>query len=452
MCSRLRLASCCLAVLVLLQVAPGRGLEDDDFAEFEEEGDFDFDMPPEDEEEDDLMEDMFVEDEDDEFSEQEEDGGDDSFDADEFDSDEFEEEVVRRNRDDIEIKQSTVRIISSWQNYVFEMAVVAAMLLYFANYFIGRSRNSAIAHEWLETNMEALTSNFALVGDTGEGEEPTEGELLKESDNVYLLWASGRVNCTGLLVQLQMCKRHDLFSVLVGLVRPERDTMTMVFQLAPEDMDHVMLAVGSKKTLLKMHKEYEDLHNFCQQPKPGSRMGLKDALFVLPEFAESCSAFLTPSLCALLNKHSDRLESLHISDQYTGFVTDSDDSEVVVVRKAQKRIQISFLMSGSGAGLQPLLQLALAILDHVKSIRLSKEAREKANKNRAKVAQTLDKLQHSQRQEAAQARREEKKKAEKEKLMLETDPSKTRKIEDRESRRARRKMQPKTKSKMRVAM
>ena len=80
--------------------------------------------------------------------------------------------------------------------------------------------------------------------------------------------------------------------------------------------------------------------------------------------------------------------------------------------------------------------------------------------------------------QAAQARREEKKKAEKEKLMLETDPSKTRKIEvrgaaalgiyhsseipslpslprslqDRESRRARRKMQPKTKSKMRVAM
>ena len=51
-------------------------------------------------------------------------------------------------------------------------------------------------------------------------------------------------------------------------------------------------------------------------------MGLKDALFVLPEFAESCSAFLTPTLCALLNKHSDRLESLHISDQYTGFVTD----------------------------------------------------------------------------------------------------------------------------------
>ena len=41
-------------------------------------------------------------------------------------------------------------------------------------------------------------------GDTGEGEEPTEGELLKESDNVYLLWASGRVNCTGLLVQLQV--------------------------------------------------------------------------------------------------------------------------------------------------------------------------------------------------------------------------------------------------------
>lgn len=60
------------------------------------------------------------------------------------------------------------------------------------------------------------------------------------------------------------------------------------------------------------------------------------------------------------------------------------------------------------------------------------QARDKAIKNRTRVAQSLDKLQHSQRQEAAKQRREEKKKLEKEKMMNETDPEKTRKWEVRE--------------------
>ena len=59
------------------------------------------------------------------------------------------------------------------------------------------------------------------------------------------------------------------------------------------------------------------------------------------------------------------------------------------------------------------------------------KARDKAIKNRTRVAQSLDKLQHSQRQEAAKQRREEKKKLEKERMMNETDPEKTRKWEVR---------------------
>jgi len=49
------------------------------------------------------------------------------------------------------------------------------------------------------------------------------------------------------------------------------------------------------------------------------------------------------------------------------------------------------------------------------------------------VSATLDKLQHSQRQEAAQQRREEKVRARKERNMLlsESDPEKVRKLEVR---------------------
>lgn len=52
-------------------------------------------------------------------------------------------------------------------------------------------------------------------------------------------------------------------------------------------------------------------------------------------------------------------------------------------------------------------------------------------KNRISVSASLDKLQHAQRQEAAQQRKEEKIRAQKEKTMLlsESDPEKARKLE-----------------------
>ena len=68
-------------------------------------------------------------------------------------------------------------------------------------------------------------------------------------------------------------------------------------------------------------------------------------------------------------------------------------------------------------------------LIRVKSSFSTLKTRDKAIKNRTRVAQSLDKLQHSQRQEAAKQRREEKKKLEKERMMNETDPEKTRKWE-----------------------
>ncbi len=59
------------------------------------------------------------------------------------------------------------------------------------------------------------------------------------------------------------------------------------------------------------------------------------------------------------------------------------------------------------------------------------QSKEKAVQHRTAVSTRLDKLQHSQRQEAAQQRREEKVRARKEKTMLlsESDPEKARKLE-----------------------
>ena len=56
-----------------------------------------------------------------------------------------------------------------------------------------------------------LRSNFALVGEVQEEEEEEEeeegegdGKLIKESDDVYTVWASGRINCDNFLAQLKV--------------------------------------------------------------------------------------------------------------------------------------------------------------------------------------------------------------------------------------------------------
>ena len=87
------------------------------------------------------------------------------------------------------------------------------------------------------------------------------------------------------------------------------------------------------------------------------------------------------------------------------------------------------------ASFKPLLQMVFYLIEKVRRFRLSREGKNKANKNRQKLEELFLKATHSQRQEAAQAKREERKRAEKEKILNEEDPDRQRKWEEREYRR-----------------
>ena len=117
--------------------------------------------------------------------------------------------------------------------------------------------------------MSVLRANFALVGemkededediddeeDEGEGRERGEGDgkLIKESDDTYTVWASGRVHCEGFQAQIrvynththththtlhhvsnnflmmsfcfQMLRRQDLLSILLSFIWPQEDSV-----------------------------------------------------------------------------------------------------------------------------------------------------------------------------------------------------------------------------------
>lgn len=58
---------------------------------------------------------------------------------------------------------------------------------------------------WYQTHRTLLEDNFSLVGDDMKMEVETAG-LVKESENMFLLWCSGRTCCEGMLVELKFLK------------------------------------------------------------------------------------------------------------------------------------------------------------------------------------------------------------------------------------------------------
>lgn len=65
----------------------------------------------------------------------------------------------------------------------------------------------------------------------------------------------------------------------------------------------------------------------------------------------------------------------------------------------------------------PLMSFIFQCMERIKRLRISKEAKSKAEKNRLRVEEAFLKTTHAARAEAAAARKEEKKKLEKERIL-----------------------------------
>ena len=50
------------------------------------------------------------------------------------------------------VLQSVARIGAVWKSYTLEMVVIAGMVIYLANYFMGCYKNSTLAQAWSDKN------------------------------------------------------------------------------------------------------------------------------------------------------------------------------------------------------------------------------------------------------------------------------------------------------------
>ncbi|KAL3832622.1 hypothetical protein ACJMK2_024252 [Sinanodonta woodiana] len=355
---------------------------------------------------------------------------------------------------DLKIAKVPLHLRTNWDSFYLEMLMLSGLGVYFLNFIAGKSKNNKFAQAWLNAHKDILLQNFSVVGDDGVSKETTTegqiGTLMKESENVYALWCSGRIYVEGMLVELKFLKRQDLISTMAHLFKPLSDQVMVTVHLDTGVMDKYVFAVAQKKTAAKIHKEINDLAQFTEK-KSSEKFNIPSCFQILSEIGEATGHVLDAKMCQVLTKYSESVEYIHISDQYSGLKA-QDESQQQKMPETKPVLIFCFNVPGKGKStvadiekMRELLQLVMYCIDKASRIRLGRESLAKAEKNRQKAEEFFMKSAHAQRQEAAQQRREEKRRQEKERIMTEEDPDKTRKWEERESRRDMKRKQPKMK-------
>lgn len=139
---------------------------------------------------------------------------------------------------------------------------------------------------------------------------------MKESENVFTLWCSGRMCCEGMLVELKMLKRQDLVAVISQMIRPAADQVQVRVNLT--ETDPFVFCVAAKKTALKVAKDMADISVYCPERKSLEKMGVTTAFHLMNEIGEASAALIDRRVIDALNKHGDLIDCIHVSDQYSG--------------------------------------------------------------------------------------------------------------------------------------
>lgn len=370
-------------------------------------------------------------------------------------------QTITQKPQTLNIAKIPAHLRNNWENYYLEILMTVGLVIYFLNFFTGKAKNQKIANAWFSSNKALLESNFALVGDDGSKNiEDIETQMQKESENMFTLWCSGRSCCEGMLVEIKLLKRQDIVSLISNAMKPgqNKDQVRVKVHMNPDDMDNFVFCLAQKKAAAKMAKELNDVMTYCPERKTaildkyGLSASVSSNFCVMSEIAEVTSAMLDSKMVAVISKFPDALESIHFSDQYTGVKPPEDQApeewpvpKKVLIFTFNLTEKKDMTSEEAMEAMKPLMMLVFYFMDKVKRFRLSREAKNKADKNRSKVSERFWKSIHALKAVKAQEEREKKRREKKERIKEIDDPDKQRKLEAKEERRDRKKAAPKMK-------
>merc|ERR1719400_576020 len=191
-------------------------------------------------------------------------------------------------------------------------------------------------------------------------------------------------------------------------------------------MDSFIFCIANKKSSLRLSKEMNDLATYCPERRPADKFDIPGNYYIMSEVAEVASAMLDAKLVSMFRKYPEAIETIHFSDQYTG-PKPTDDQQPLDLPVGKNVLIFVFnilnkdkTMEEAIEDMKPLMLLVFYCLDKVKRYKLSREAKNKADKKRTKREL-------------------------KERIREIEDPEKQRKMEERENKREKKKAQPKMK-------
>ena len=90
-------------------------------------------------------------------------------------------------------KQQPIKIVNipahlrtNWENFYVEIIMIIGIVIYFLNFFTGKSKNQKMANQLFNAHRNTLESQFSLVGDDGtKNLEDIQEPLIKESENIF---------------------------------------------------------------------------------------------------------------------------------------------------------------------------------------------------------------------------------------------------------------------------
>ncbi|KAG6736773.1 hypothetical protein POTOM_060333 [Populus tomentosa] len=267
----------------------------------------------------------------------------------------------------------------------------------------------------------------------GEGDDSPL--LLKEGQNVFKFYASGRRYCQGLLATMELKSRHDLLSRIYNMVVPCKDEISIEVYMNDDAMDHVVFALARKKMAKAMQKELRDLQRFAGivvQP-PNGRKWVAEELAVVSESKEVAGDLITEAVLEqfLIKEHYGLcFESLYVeavNDQVfgeksfekygKGFISMHVSDQLPGTQKKMLLFKFALPDANNMADMTRLVALVPYYIDLVGRYKLSfTGAHSKTEAARAKAAQEAYKELQGARQEALQ-----KKKAERKKMLEEAE-------------------------------
>jgi hypothetical protein len=188
--------------------------------------------------------------------------------------------------------------------------MIIALLGYLINFLIGRTKNSRLATIAYNSQRDLLNRNFSLVGDNGQtrsiqssADEETNTNMNKESENLYVLWCSGRTSIESMLIELRLVKRQCLFNSLAAIIKSINDTIVYTIDYSKEDMETFVFCLAKKRCAAKLHHDMNDLSQFCVDRKNADKRGLSGNYQLLSEIGEVSTTMIDTRLSDFIDKY-----------------------------------------------------------------------------------------------------------------------------------------------------